>query len=136
MPRSSQKRRTASIACWTSGVSKVRSGRWEEKPCEKYAPAGSSHVHLEDSVPGTMSRPEPQTPALWASSTARMWSSKRAPGLSHCGWASTPWPGSLRLPAATSPGLVAEDVGLPAGRVQPHVVRADAPVVVIAGEEV
>ena len=56
MPRSSQKRRTSSIASWTSGLSKLRSGWWEKKRCQKYAPACSSQVQLEVSVSVKMIR--------------------------------------------------------------------------------
>ena len=56
MPRSSQKRRTSSIASWTSGLSKLRSGWWEKNRCQKYAPACSSHVQLEVSVSVKMIR--------------------------------------------------------------------------------
>ena len=34
MPRSSQKRRTSSIASWTSTLSKFRSGWWEKNRCQ------------------------------------------------------------------------------------------------------
>ena len=56
MPRSSQKRSTSIIASWTSGLSKFRSGWWEKKRCQKYAPAWSSQVQFDVSVSVKMIR--------------------------------------------------------------------------------
>jgi Fe-S-cluster-containing dehydrogenase component len=56
MPRSSQKRRTLSIASCTSGLSKFRSGWCEKKRCQKYCPATGSHVQFEGSVSMKMTR--------------------------------------------------------------------------------
>src|SRR3954466_1031599 len=44
------------MASWTSTLSKFRSGWWEKKRCQKYAPASSSHVQFEVSVSVKMIR--------------------------------------------------------------------------------
>ena len=56
MPRSSQKRRASMIASPTAGLSKLRSGWWLKKRCQKYCLRIGSNVQLDGSVSTKMMR--------------------------------------------------------------------------------
>ena len=56
MPMSSQKRSASSIASWTFGLSKLRSGWWEKNRCQKYCLRTGSQVQLDGSVSTKMIR--------------------------------------------------------------------------------
>ena len=53
---SSQKRIASSIASWTFGLSKLRSGWWEKNRCQKYCWRTGSHVQFDGSVSTKMIR--------------------------------------------------------------------------------
>ena len=56
MPRSSQNRSASMIASCTAGFSKLRSGWWEKKRCQKYCLRTGSKVQFEVSVSTKMIR--------------------------------------------------------------------------------
>ena len=53
---SSQKRMVSNTASMTFGLSKLRSGWWLKKRCQKYCLATGSHVQFEVSVSVKMMR--------------------------------------------------------------------------------
>ena len=56
MPRSIQKRTMSNIASWTAGFSKLRSGWWQKKRCQKNCRRIGSKVQFEISVSTKMIR--------------------------------------------------------------------------------
>ena len=53
---SSQNAIASSIASWTAGLSKLRSGWWWKKRCQKYCWRTGSHVQLDGSVSTKITR--------------------------------------------------------------------------------
>ena len=56
MPMSIQKRIASRIASCTAGLSKLRSGWWEKKRCQKYCWRTGSQVQFDGSVSTKMTR--------------------------------------------------------------------------------
>ena len=56
MPMSSQNGSASSIASWTLGLSKFRSGWWLKKRCQKYCWRTGSQVQFDGSVSTKMIR--------------------------------------------------------------------------------
>ena len=56
MPMSIQNRTTSNIASWTAGFSKLRSGWWPKKRCQKNCRRTGSKVQLDTSVSMKMMR--------------------------------------------------------------------------------
>ena len=56
MPRSSQNRSASITASWTRGFSKLRSGWWLKKRCQKYCLRTGSKVQFDVSVSTKMIR--------------------------------------------------------------------------------